>query len=530
MNKKEFFEPSTDFGQDIISPEKIPLADDYIEKLQAKGLEQHAEAYQKVVELSQAIGEAGGRSLLVGGSVRDMVFDKISKDYDLEIYGLEAQVVEEIVSKFGKVSDVGRAFGILKISLDQDIDIDVSLPRKDSKIGVGGGYRGFEVKTNPNMSIAEAAKRRDFTMNSMAADPLTGELFDPYGGVEDIKNKTLKITDSERFRDDPLRVMRALQFIGRFNLNLDQDSAKIIQEMTPELKQLPKERILDEWQKLLLKSDKPSLGLAVGMDLGVFKEIHPEFLPLAETKQDPEGHPEGDAWTHTLMAVDEAAQIIQEEGLDSKAGLTIMLSTLCHDLGKADTTEKIDGRIRSHGHEQAGGEPTERFLKSLGVDKVTSQKVRQLVENHLVPSKLYDGAVIKKGEVSDGAIRRLAKRIYPATIEELVLVAQADQAGRGPYMDPKQPEQYLMSDGFPAGKWLLERARELKVADNKPANLLGGRDLIALDLKPGKNFGKLIELANRLRDEKDYNKSAVLQALSDVDDNTQAIAKLEALL
>ncbi|MBT6691591.1 HD domain-containing protein [Candidatus Parcubacteria bacterium] len=528
MNEGKIFKEPVNPDQDIVSSEKIPLADDYIETLQAEGLEGHAEAYQKVIELSQAVGEAGGRSLLVGGSVRDMVFGKISKDYDIEIYGLEAQQVEEIVARFGKVSDVGKAFGILKIFLGQGIDIDVSLPRTDSKIGEG--HRGFEVKTDPNMSIAEAAKRRDFTMNSVAADPLTGELFDAYGGVEDIKNRTLKITDPERFRDDPLRVMRALQFIGRFGLQLDPDSAKIIQEMTPELKELPKERIFEEWKKLLLKSSKPSLGLAAGMTLGVFKELHPEFPPLAKTEQDPEWHPEGDAWIHTLMTVDEAAQITREENLDSKESLTVMLATLCHDLGKADTTEIKDGRIISHGHEQAGGEPTKEFLNSVGADKLTKQKVKQLVENHLMPTMLYINAVVKQEKVSDGAIRRLAKRIYPATINELVLVAQADHAGRGPYMDPKHPEQYLMPDGFPAKKWLLKKARELAVEDSKPADLLAGRDLIATGLKPGKDFGQLIELANRLRDEKDFDKRRVLQALYEIIDNAQAIVKLSSLL
>ncbi len=197
---------------------KIPTPEDYLRKLRDLGHEDLAQTYEKVILIAEKIKAAGGQALLVGGCVRDIFFNKISKDFDIEIYGLTPKQIEDQVSDLGKVSDVGKAFGILKISFGQGIDIDVSLPRKDSK--VSSGHKGFEVKADPTMSVAEAAKRRDFTINSMAADPLTGQLHDPYNGLEDIENRVLRITDAERFRDDPLRMMRALQFIGRFGLSL----------------------------------------------------------------------------------------------------------------------------------------------------------------------------------------------------------------------------------------------------------------------------------------------------------------------
>ena len=227
--------------------------------------------------------------------------------------------------------------------------------------------RSVSVKSDPNMTVIEAARRRDFTINSMAGDPLTGELFDPFGGAKDLRNRVLRVTDEERFRDDPLRVMRALQFVGRLGLSIDSESVRIITSMVPELRELPKERIYEEWKKLLLKSEKPSLGLSAGMALGVFKEIHPEFPPLAETPQEPEWHPEGDVWIHTLMAIDEAANIVRQERLDEDGSLVVLFSTLCHDLGKPATTETKDGRIISHGHEPAGEEPAKKFLATLGV-------------------------------------------------------------------------------------------------------------------------------------------------------------------
>ncbi|MFC1598535.1 CCA tRNA nucleotidyltransferase [Patescibacteria group bacterium] len=525
-------QPKQIFENKYLEQQQIPQPEEYINKLREHGHEDLAEVYAKVIEISQAIKEAGGQALLVGGCVRDIFFNKISKDFDIEIYKLQPEQIEEIVSKFGKVSDVGKAFGILKIAFGQGIDIDVSLPRRDSKIGAG--HKGFEIKADPDMSIEDAAKRRDFTINSMAADPLTGELHDPYNGLEDVKNRVLRITDEERFQDDPLRIMRALQFMGRFGLKLDRQSAKLIQQMAPQLKELPEERILEEWKKLLLKSDKPSLGLMAGMSLGVLDEIHPSFPPMAKTPQDREWHPEGDTWIHTLMAVDKAAEITKREDLPAEESLVVLFSTLCHDLGKPETTkirvdEKGNARVISHGHEPEGEEPTKKFLNEIKIDNKTRDKVISCVKNHLIPTVLFTEEEIKENKVSDGAIRRLAKRIHPATIQELVLVAEADHLGRGPFSDPEVPEQALYPDSFPAGPWLIERARKLKVEDSKPADLLMGRDLINLELKPGLEFGQIIKLANDLRDDKEMTKEQVLQAIYDSKDAKEALAKLKKL-
>lgn len=509
--------------------ENIPLPDDFLEILKNEATEKHVEAYQRVIDLARAIKKAGGRALLVGGSVRDMKLGIISKDFDMEVYGLEAGKVEKIIEQFGKVSDVGKAFGILKMGFGEGIDIDVSLPRVDSKIGIG--HRGFEVKTDPNMSIEDAARRRDFTINSMAADPLTGEVFDPFSGQKDLKERVLRITDEERFRDDPLRVMRALQFIGRFGLSLEPKSIRVIQEMTSELKDLPRERIFEEWKKLLLKSEKPSLGLAAGMTLSVFQEIHPEFPPLVKLPQEPEWHPEGDAWVHTLMSVDQAAQIIRREDLLGDQALTIMLAELCHDLGKAETTILSGaGRHISYGHEEAGEEPTRKFLESMGVDKAICVKVVKLVINHLKPTVLYTSEKVKNQPVSDGAIRRLAERISPATIQELVLVGEADHLGRGPFEDPEIPAQLLLPFGYLPGKWLLRRARAIEVEKSRPAPLTRGRDWLEFGYKPGIHIGELIRLADQLRDERNYSREMIFQSVNDIKEPEKAIDKLTDLL
>jgi len=507
---------------------RILNSKDYIKKMREAGYEELAATYEKVVEICEAVKEAGGRALLVGGSVRDMLAGKISKDYDLEVYGVKPEDLESLVGKHGRVSEVGKAFGILKVSAGEGIDIDVSIPRSDSK--VAEGHRGFAVKTDPFMSIEDAARRRDFTINSMSADPITCEIFDPFGGVMDLRNRCLRVTDEERFKDDPLRVMRALQFIGRFGLELDEDSARIIREMAPQLKELPKERIGEEWKKLLLKSPKPSLGLAAGMGLGVFHELHVELPPLVETKQDPEWHPEGDAWVHTMMAVDYAAKIARREKLGDDQAWILMLATLAHDIGKPKVTEFVDGKWRSLGHEEAGTEPTKKFLAKLGVEGEVRDKVVKLVVEHLAPVFLYAEEKVRGHQVSDGSIRRLANRLFPATISELVMVSEADIMGRGPFADPEIPEQLLLPEGFPAGPWLLERARKVNVDKSKPARLISGKDLVVFGFKENPKMGVLIKLADQLRDEKNYTAPMVFAAIDGIKDYDAAIEKLRELL
>lgn len=496
----------------------FPTPEKFIQKMEKLGLTEQVQAYKIVIDLVKAIKEKEGRGLLVGGSVRDALMGKISKDFDIEVYGLEAKVVEEVVGRFGKVSDVGKSFGILKISLKGGVDIDASLPRTDSKISKG--HRGFEVKTDPKMSIKDAARRRDFTINSIAADPLTGELFDSFGGVGDLRKKILKITDQERFKDDPLRVLRAMQFIGRFGLKPDRASIPVLKSMIPKLKELPKERIGDEWKKLLLKSVKPSLGLSFGMTLGVFKKIHPELYSLTKTPQEREYHPEGNVWTHTLMATDRAAKIVRRENLKNNQALVIILAVLCHDLGKLATTEFKEGRIISYKHQEKAEEPTKKFLASIDADTDTKKKVVKLVTNHLIPTLLYTEEVIKKNKISDGAIRRLAKRIYPATIKELLLVAEAVYLGRGLKKGTK----------YSAKAWLLKRALKLKVELTKPKDLIRGKDWLALGFNPGPPIGELINLANDLRDEKQFTKQMVLKKVKGIDDPGKAIKKLKSLL
>lgn len=501
--------------------EKIFSAQEYFDKIKETGSEKHIKAYEKVLELSRAVEEAGGTALLVGGSVRDMFLGKISKDFDVEVYGIMPDILKEMVQKLGKLSEVGESFSVLKLSFGEGIDIDVSLPRTDSKIGEG--HRDFEIKYDPSMSVSEAARRRDFTINSMAFNPLTGEFYDPYGGLKDLRERILRVTDEEKFKEDSLRVMRALQFIGRFGLSLEPKSLRIVQETIPALKKLSKERIAEEWKKLLLKSEKPSAGLVAGMTLGVFAEIHPELLPLIESSKEFYAQGNGDVWNHTLMTVDKAAEIIRREELEENNALAVMLAVLAHEFGKPAVTKIENGQLISIGYEEVGMPKVEKFLADMGVDRVVankliSGKVSKLVRYQNVPASFYVSEKIMGETVKDGMIRELASEISPATILELVLVAEANTSGRENFPDNE------------AGKWLLSRARKLGVETSRPPKLITGKDLLALGLKGSPDIGKIIGLADNLRDQRDITRELFFRAIYGIKDSKEIIARLEGLL
>ncbi|MFC1609164.1 CCA tRNA nucleotidyltransferase [Patescibacteria group bacterium] len=513
-----------------LSPVKFPKPETFLSILQGMSLTHHVAAYRKVLEVCVMVRWAGGRAMLVGGSVRDFLAGKISKDFDVEVYGLEPETIREIVSQVGKFKDAGRSFGVLKIFLEGGMDIDVSLPRVDSK-NDKGGHNGFNVRVNPYMSIKEAARRRDFTMNSICADPLTGELYDPFGGVVDIWRRVLRVTDSRQFRDDPLRVLRAIQFVARLKLEVDPCSILILQEMALLVSELPVERIGEEWRKLLLKPEKPSLGLRVGMELGIWKHIHPELPPLVETEQEPEWHPEGDAWEHTVLTVDEAAGIVRREGLEGDKAMEIMLGAFCHDFGKPETTEFVDGRIRSRGHEKAGEKPTRSFLKSLGVNRrKLEDPIVGLVVNHLYPTILFIEERVKGKRVRDKSIRRLADRAHPATIRNLVLVSEADHRGRGNFSPEVVVQMDMPIESFPVALWLLERAQILRVEMSRPESLTRGRDWMSFGFPQGSHIGELIRLSNYLRDGNCFTLEDVLVPMEGVASPDEAVERLRNLL
>jgi tRNA nucleotidyltransferase (CCA-adding enzyme) len=421
------------------------------------------------LELARAIAErvrdAGGRALIVGGWVRDRLRGQPSKDIDLEVFGIVQEHVPPLLAPFGRVEAVGQSFPVYKVG-----GIDVALPRRESKSG--RGHKGFDVAGDPTMTLEEAGRRRDFTVNAIAWDPLTDRYEDPFHGIADLDRRLLKAVDVTTFGDDSLRVLRAIQFAARFEFTLEENTAALCKSIA--LDDLPAERIWGEVEKLLLAAARPSIGFALALELGTVDRVLPEMRPLVGCLQEPEWHPEGDVWIHTLMVIDKAREMNADLG--RPALIAVMLGAVCHDLGKPATTALIDGRIRSLNHEEAGVAPTVSLLDRLNVHSIEGFDVRTqvvgLVAHHLKPGMLH-----KAEQVGDGAFRRLAQKVE---LELLARLARADCLGRTGTFDCS------------AMDWFLERARALGVGHRPPAPLLMGRHLLDLGLKPGPAVGELL--------------------------------------
>jgi len=424
---------------------------------------------ESLIRISERIIEKGGKSYLVGGFVRDTLLGLKSKDYDIEIYNLELKDIIKILSDFGIPDLVGKSFGVMKLRVDKN-DYDFSLPRSDSKIGKG--HKGFDVKSDPFMTFEEASFRRDFTINSMGIEIPSKRFEDPHGGLKDLENKILRHV-SEHFNEDPLRAMRAVQFAARFEFEIPKETKEIISKQL--LEELPSERIFDELKKLLLKSKKPSIGFEIIKEVG-FLKYFPELKKIVGLQQDPEWHPEGDVWTHTMLALDQAAIIrdkeISEE--DEFKRLAYMLGVLAHDFGKSYTTIFKEGRWRSPSHEAAGEVPTRSFLSRLTKERKLIDLVVLYVTHHLRPSLLFKAKKVKKS-----AIRRLALKV---NISDIVRINKADHRGK-----------LAVNDEFEAGDWLLEQAKNLDVIEEVPKPILTGKMLISLGVNPGPEMGEIIK-------------------------------------
>lgn len=424
------------------------------------------DALDAAIAIAKAVQAAGGRALIVGGWVRDRIMRHPSKDIDLEVFGIDSAPLKELLAAFGSVNTVGESFTVYKVA-----GLDVSLPRRESK--TGRGHRGFTVTGDPSLPLEEAARRRDFTINAVSWDPLTGEYVDPFDGRGDIERRVLRAVDARTFGEDSLRVLRAIQFAARFEFTIDAGTKALCRAIP--LDDLPAERIWGEVEKLLLRARKPSIGFALALELGIVERLFPELGPLVGCPQEPEWHPEGDVWVHTLLVIDEARKRI--DGLPHPQQVAVMLGAVCHDLGKPGTTAVIDGRIRSMEHEEQGVGPASALLDRLNVHTMQGYDVRRdvlgIVANHLKPGMFYKS----DPRAGDGAFRRLAQKV---DLELLAYVAKADCEGRGGGFDCS------------AMDWFLDRARQLGVEHAPPEPLVKGRHLIALGAKPGPQLGEVL--------------------------------------
>lgn len=427
-----------------------------------------------LVDIFYNIAENGGHPYIVGGAVRDYLLGVPVRDFDIEVHGISADLLISILEQYGPVNKVGKSFGVIIFQPKKERATEFSLPRRENK--EGRGHKGFIVEVDPTMTPEEAAARRDFTINSMYLDPFIGEIHDPFNGQMDLDDGVLRKT-SDAYREDPLRVLRGFQFIARFDLSTELHTLYDSIEMRDEYDTLSKERIWEEWWKWATKGKALGKGLRWLVDTG-WIIYYPEISNLIALMQDPEWHPEGNVFIHTRLAVDAIAQKAKEKNWSKKATAIAVFAALCHDFGKVGTTEISDksGRIIAPGHAEKSEKLAKKFLDRVGAPKWLIRKVLPLVREHM----FYIHMPTKR------SVRRLANRLAPATINELLRVFYADIKGRKRKgMVPTKTMLNILA--------ISAYAVELEIEDAAPKAILMGRHLLKVGIKPGPAMGRILK-------------------------------------
>lgn len=417
--------------------------------------------------IAAEVARQGGRVYYVGGLVRDRLLGRESKDIDIEVHGVTPQALCAILDSLGERTQMGASFGVYGL---RHYELDIAMPRLES--ATGRGHKDFEIDTDPFLGVFKAAQRRDFTVNAMMEDVLTGEIVDSFGGLADLKAGILRHVSAQSFPEDPLRVLRAAQFAARFGFTVASETVALCRTM--DLTALAGERVFGELRKALLKAPEPSVFFETLREMDQLHAFFPEVEALIGVRQEPRFHPEGDVFTHTMLVLNAAAALREQ----AREPLSFMLSALCHDFGKVGTTSVIDGRIRSFGHEEAGVPLAERFLARLTSEARLRRHVCGMVRLHMRPRALY------RQQAGEKALCRL----FDASEcpEDLLLLSRADCLGRAQCADDGAAEQALRAG--------LARYRELMARPH-----VTGADLVAAGFTPGPDFGEALALAHKLR-------------------------------
>lgn len=417
-------------------------------------------------KIAEAVAKEGGRTFFVGGLVRDKILGKENKDVDIEIHNITPETLRSILERLGNVQTIGESFGILNL---KGFEIDIAQPRSEK--ATGRGHRDFEVFVDPFIGFENACKRRDFTINALMEDVLTGEVLDFFGGLEDLKNGVIRHVNDETFAEDSLRVLRACQFSSRFGFTIAPETIELSRKM--DISTLARERIWGELQKALLKGKKPSIFFEELRKMNQLSVWFPEVEVLQNVEQNIQFHPEGNVWNHTMMVLD-VATILKAQSSNPEA---FMLTALCHDFGKIVATKEVDGVLRALQHETLGLPIIEKFLDRV-VNEVKIKKfVLNMTELHMSPNQCF----------ANKSKFKTTNRLFDSSVcpRDLVLFAEADHMGR---LNP--------SDFTEIKTWLLDRVEHFEELQKKPE--VQGRDLVQAGLKPGPHFTEALKLAHQL--------------------------------
>ena len=441
----------------------------------------HEENLKTARILADKIAENGGRAYYVGGFVRDKLQGIENKDLDIEVHGVAPDRLEEILSSLGGYISAGKSFGVYKLAHHS---IDIALPRKETL--TGKGHRDFKIDVDPFIGTEKAAMRRDFTVNALMQDVLTGEIIDHFGGQKDLKQGILRHINDNSFGEDSLRVLRGAQFAARFDFIIAPETIELCKKI--DLKNLSSERIFDELRKALLKAEKPSIFFERLREMNHLSQWFPEVEKLIGVPQHSIHHKEGDVWTHTMMVLDEAAKVRDK----ADEPLYFMISALVHDFGKITCTEFIKGDYHAYSHETEGIPLVREFLHRITNENALSSYVLNMTKLHMKPYTL----------VADISSLKATNKMFDSakSPNDLILLALCDGMGKVP-----------AKDSTVANKFLRERLEIYNECMSHP--YVTGQDLIEAGIKPGEEFTELLRYAHKLRLAGVNKKDALKQVL-----------------
>ena len=421
----------------------------------------------KAEEIAERVHALGGSAYYVGGYVRDRLLGRDSKDIDIEIHGITEDALIELLSDMGETASFGRSFGIHTL---RGTGIDIALPRTERS--TGQGHRQFDVSVDPFIGTEAASSRRDFTINALMQDVLTGEILDYHGGREDLEKGIIRHVSDASFAEDPLRVLRAASFASRLGFDIADETISLCRSI--DLSGLSSERVEEELAKALLRSDRPSVFFEALRQMNQLSFWFPELEALVGLPQDPLYHPEGDVWIHTMEVIDRAAALRDK----TDEPLSFMLLCLCHDFGKAVTTEFIKGRYHAYQHEIKGIPIIETFLNRIIKEKSIRRYVTGMVPLHMRPNV---------AAFSKPSVKSTNRLFYEAASPgDLVYFAICDK----PVLAGE--ENFTGDSDF-----LWERLSVFEATMAKPH--ITGKDLIEAGISPGEELGRLLDYALKLR-------------------------------
>lgn len=424
---------------------------------------------KRIHEIALRAKELGGRAMLVGGCVRDGLLGIPSTDIDCEVYGLAPDALCALAAQFGDVDDSGEKYGIFAL---RGVGIDLAVPRTERRTGPHHG--DFEVLPDPTLSFEKAASRRDFTVNAILRDALTGEIVDPFGGQADLKNRILRAVPGAGFEEDPLRVLRGAQFAARYDLMVDEATMEKMRRMPTDA--LSPARVMSETKKALMQSAHPEVYFDILRRAGALEVWFQELAALIGVRQNPKYHPEGDAYVHTMLVLRAAAEMRET----AQKPLNLMLAALVHDLGKAaTTTQDQNGNSHSCEHEIAGVPLLSAMLSRIGAGKDMLAYCENMCRLHM---RTHICFYMNLGEGQTNLL--FDESVCP---HDLVLLAVCDARGKGRRTEKSDEEE----------QFLKERLAVYEKALSMP--MPSGDMLIARGMKAGRGMAQALKEARRLR-------------------------------